>query len=168
MNPDIVYEILKKLHLDGEALVAKRIILSAKIFKPVEERKIDKPLILEIMSNEYLSLKLDRYSTIYWGDGSIEHNYLSKGYVQHKYKITGLYIVRIFVQNTALPFPYYVKKIISIGDLVNLTNMFQRVSDTSSIGKKWDTSRVVDMSVCLQVVKKSTKILEKIGIPLML
>lgn len=160
MNQDIVYEILKQLHLFGEALIAKRTILSMKAFSVLERRKIDRPVILEVVKNDYFALELDKDSIIYWGDSTYECSYLPKDYLRHTYKIAGSYIVRIFGQRKVMKFSHYVKKVISIGDLTDLSNMFCNLSPLLCNGKSWDTSRVTRMS---NMFRRCRELKEKIG-----
>jgi surface protein len=77
MNQDIVYEILKFLHLcpeeNGGPLLFKRVIFSKKSFQGLEFKNFEKPIVLIIKGKEakFRSI-LNRGSTIYWGDGSVE------------------------------------------------------------------------------------------------
>lgn len=77
MNQDIVYEILKFLHLCPEEndgpLLFRRVIFSRYSFWDLEFRSFEKPIVLIIKGKKakFRSI-LNRGSTVYWGDGSVE------------------------------------------------------------------------------------------------
>lgn len=71
MNGDIIYEILKFLHLcpeeNGGALRVRKILISAKKYGILEDRQYEKPVVFTI-NGIILHLRwgLEEGATIYW------------------------------------------------------------------------------------------------------
>jgi surface protein len=158
MNQDIIYEILRYLYLIGEARNAKKTILSLKKLHDIESRKIEKPIVLSILCKS-IELKIIAQTTfvIYWGDNKNTHT--APGNISfpiHEYNNKSRYTIIIFGQCEFLvPAPEV--KVISIGELTNLSHMYKSFSGNINIGKKWDTSKVTQMYEMFKGCKKLNK-----------
>lgn len=154
MNSDIVFEILKCLHLcpeeNGGALLAEKVVLSEKSFGELRERKMEKPIVFSVEGNLHsLRSATDASATIYWGDGDIcrgsNQSYLSKQYSETSSQ--SQHVVRIFGPDKGIQLPDTTKEVHSIGDLTDLGGMLHHcLILEQKIGQKWDTSKVKCMS----------------------
>jgi hypothetical protein len=156
MHSDIVYEIIRYLHLAPEenrgALLSKKILISEKKFRCLELplEKIHKPIVFDVYSN-LVDLKkmvaVDK-STIYWGDGEVTD--LSSVLILnqlHVYKDTKLHTIKIFGYITNISLPDQITDLHSIGNLTSMYHMFSGCTYLDKdITRKIDTSAVADMS----------------------
>lgn len=71
MNRDIIYEIVKQIYLDGQALIARRLMFCTKNTSDLENTKFETPVVLESHPTKSFILvaRLSKDSVIYWGTG---------------------------------------------------------------------------------------------------
>lgn len=162
MNSDIIYEILKYLHIcpeeNGGALLAKKTMLSQKIYCDLNQI-IDKPIVFEIVGS-YTSVNINAGVIIYWGDGTMgEH--LNKA--RHMYSKFAKYVVKIFAKDAMLNIrvPKNVIDIHSIKRLIDLSYMFDHCGMAEVSGKKWDTTNVINTEGMFYYCTELTKIVSK-------
>jgi surface protein len=153
MNQDIIYEILKFLHLcpeeNGGVIIAKKILLSRKIYREMNKQidKLEKPIVFDAGYNLF-KIELTSIGTIiYWGDGKVEEISIENDVVAHVYPTYDLHTIKVF--NYSRESPFYMSTTViqvhSIGNLTNLSQMFENCCDLRSTGKKWETSNVTNM-----------------------
>lgn len=149
MNQDIVYEILRNIYLDGNALIARRIMFSKKSFNSLRSSNIDKPVVFTLNTNvvRFIS-ELCPGSLVYWGDGTTKVvTEANKKEVTHHYNVSQKYTIRIYGQKNKLVLPKDVETVESIGEMTNLAGMLQNCRKVNNhIGDKWDTSEITNMT----------------------
>jgi surface protein len=162
MNSDIVYEVLKFLHLvpeeNGGALLARKVLISQIHYMFLESRNFEKPLVFDCV-DQFLIIDTKIDSVIYWGDGSMEKlNNIGESFTpEKKYSSIDNHTVKIFGRIDAFILPYNAIKIHSVGNLTNLGHTFENLINLDGsiierdyldeiIINKLDTSGVTDMS----------------------
>jgi hypothetical protein len=169
MVPDIIYEILKHLYLCPEenngVILARKILLSQKIYGELDEQilKLEKPIVFDVIS-EMTEIEFASVNTIiYWGDRTIEKISDVDKITAHKYSQPALYTIKVFDYEKLQNFyaPKDIVQVHSIGNLTNLSQMFQGCYKLRSTGKKWDTSNVVDMNVLFHDCTRLRKVSDK-------
>jgi hypothetical protein len=154
MNSDIVYEILKFLHIcpeeNGGAIMAKKVILtnSKRTSRELKIRvkKIEKPIVFDI---DYNITELGKIAdtNICWNDNCFIVNGC-QDYIQRETQKDGRYTIKIFAYDRLQNFvmPSQTNTVHSIGNLTDLSYMFQSLlRPTPYLAKKWDTSKVTNM-----------------------
>lgn len=152
MNSDIVYEVLKFLHLapeeNGGSLLARRVLFSQNSYRKLENSNFEKPLVFDCI-DQFLNIYTKIDSFIYWGDGSTEKiNNIGRSFTpEKKYDSIHSRTVKIFGKIDTFILPYNTIKIHSVGNLPNLSHTFEKlISLDEIITDKLDTSEVIDMS----------------------
>jgi surface protein len=163
MNSDIIYEILRFLHLapeeNGGTLLAKKLVLSFRKRRHLmkRERKLDKPIVFNIKDDRIkFCTELFTDTVVYFsqiGNGSkcfgnnIRKQKTSVKFLEHIYDKLDFYVIKIFGHRDSFIMPYNVINVYSIGNMLSLCKMFTICNKINqNIGKNWDTSAVTDMS----------------------
>jgi hypothetical protein len=202
MNQDIIIEILRHLYLysnnfagktrdRGDCLVARKVIISTKKSGSLDLKKykVDRPIVFSLSAKPSDAIVLlsnfSSGSTIYWGDDIIEENNGKLAHIGHRYPTRDTYIVRIFDSENRIVLPNEIKKLYSVGNLTDLSELcfgnrnkfhrkFAKTIDTSevidmsrmfagctnmniNVGKNWDVSKVVNMSSMFNGCRKLNK-----------
>lgn len=163
---------------DNSAFVAKKLLLSAKSFQEIEKRKIDKPIVLSTNSSFItFNSKLDMGAVVYTTNKIcaiikekdkkttfipyfatlqrlIGNDYFERTRIQKKFMTIDCIsenknIIRIYGHKSNFKIPYGVNRIISIGEIQDLSHLFdfyQNGSLNQNVGYNWDTSKVTNMS----------------------
>lgn len=183
INCDIIYEILRYFHLcpeeNGGTLCAKKMTLSQKSYHILEERKIDKPIVLNVLGSsvEFRS-SLSTGTIVYWGDDSVTKTDEINKHLRHTYDSNSMYYnIKIFGQQGKIVLPISTVNVHSIGELTDLSYLLVdcfnlhpylgRKWDTSGVkrmqgvfcgcfciyvdGRNWDTSKVIDMRLMFDI-----------------
>lgn len=202
MNQDIIIEILRHLYLysnnfagktrdRGACLVARKVIISTKKSGSLDLKKykVDRPIVFSLSAKPSDAIVLlsnfSSGSTIYWGDETKEENNGKLAHIGHRYPTRDTYIVRIFDSEDKIVLPNEIKKLYSIGNLTDLSELcfenrnkfhrkFAKTIDTSevinmsymfanctniniNVGKNWDVSKVVNMGSMFSGCRKLNK-----------
>lgn len=153
MNDDLVYEILQYFYLCPEenagAIVVKKTILAQKLYSDLEQRKMDKPIVLSVLgrSADFRS-SLSPGTIVYWGDGSItKTDEMDNKHLHHTYNYNSMsYGIKIFGQKGKIVLPISTVNVHSIGELTDLSYLLMDCFNLHPyLGRKWDTSGVKRM-----------------------
>jgi surface protein len=150
MQRDIIFELYRELHLDGNALMAAKLVFSKKCYRKIRSISVEKPIIFTISTTNApikFRSELDKDSIIYWGDGSMTSVSEKRDNISHKYPVCGNYRIKIFGHRKDIVLPIETTDVESIGYMKDLSKMLKNCESlVSEVGSKWDTSRVTDMS----------------------
>lgn len=145
---DLVYEILKFLHLspeeNGGALLARKVLISQNSYRKLESRTFEKPIVFRIFAN-VVDLTTNKDGHIYSVDNKVGYNLQNSISVYLDDPV--FHIIKIFGHLDCFTMPYNTIEVYSIGSLTKTSHMFSNNRVMSSIIlKKLDTSNVTDMS----------------------
>jgi surface protein len=167
MNPDIIYEILKFLHLcpeeNGGALLAKKVHISLNCTSIINTDRLEKPIVLCANENTVILKKISEKSTIKYENsgGNAIYKYVDN-YGQIYYLKDNNWTVKMFDYNGLLFMNKSILDVHSIGNRTNLVGIFYECRELDScMGKKWDTSNVTDMSCMFSYCNNLNKTIGK-------
>lgn len=156
MHSDIVYEIIRYLHLapeeNGGVLLSRKVLISEKKFRCLDAavEKIHKPIVFDVCSD---LVELRRITTsdeiiIFWGDGEvIKLPKILMQHLSHSYKDTKMHTIKIFGHVGIISLPNQIIDLHSIGNLKDMYRLFSQCKLIhKNIAKKIDTSNVINMT----------------------
>lgn len=180
MNQDIIYEILKKLRINGDEVFVRRLLITQKTNMVLESRikNLEKPISFSILDQEVtFSRYLDKNAAIYLDDMQMMTS--DNKIFSYKFSSCSEHRIRIYGHQKSFPMPIRTIGVHSIGEMTDLTLTFSYIADFNqdvlldtskvtcmtemfkgckklnvNIGKNWDVSNVESMLSMFEGCKK--------------